>query len=337
LIGSTPPAKSDPIHAPTIRNEDFAHLLQHPPKAAITTAPTNSSSNTSPGSDTDAAILDCHCHCWRRWPYAQVPDAASRATAELLLHEMDANGVALAAVVSASIDYNADNLDYVARACALHSDRLRLIAELDCSWAGTYHTPGSADRLRALTDRHTLAGFAHYLADRNDGWLRSDDADALFARAAERRLIVSLGAAPAWQADLRAIARRHPSVPVLCHALGLVSDAMAADSPEISEVLAGAAVPNIYLKVCGIHYCAERGWDYPWPGVLALFSRIVGAYGPRRLCWGSDFPASTRFCTFRQSLEVVRTHCDTLLGAEDLRLVLGGTFAGLLANGQATG
>ncbi len=162
--------------------------------------------------------------------------------------------------------------------------------------------------------------------DRNDGWLRSSEADELFALAARRGLIVSLGASPAWQADLRAIASRHPEVPVLCHALGLVGGA---DGAGMDEVLASAAVPNVLLKVCGFHYCASRPWDYPWPDVVALFERIVDAYGPDRLCWGSDFPASTRFCTFRQSLEVVRTHCPFLAG-EDLRLVLGGTLQRLL-------
>jgi predicted TIM-barrel fold metal-dependent hydrolase len=282
-------------------------------------------------------ILDCHTHCWRRWPYAPVPDAATRATAEQLLYEMDAGGVAEALVVSASIDdANADNLDYVAAMCGRRPDRLHLIAELDCAWASTYHTPGSADRLRDLAERHRLAGVAHYLAEDNDGWLLGDDADALFALAAERRLIISLGAAPSWQADLRVIARRHPSVPVLCHALGLVREAEGADSEAMAEVLASASVANILIKVCGFHYCAERGWDYPWPGVVEQLSRIFDAYGPDRLCWGSDFPASTRFCTFRQSLEVVRTHC-RFLDSDDLGLVLGGTLRRLLATGRPTG
>jgi predicted TIM-barrel fold metal-dependent hydrolase len=346
-LARAPGLKRYRLPAPTARRprrilgDDATNTLDNHTGRHHETA-TNAWSNTSsvpelatgPGADT-AALLDCHCHCWRRWPYAQVPDSDSRATDEQLVHEMDAHGIAVAAIVSASIDANADNLDYVAQACGRRPDRLRILAELDCSWAHTYHTPGSADRLRRLAERYPLAGFAHYLADRNDGWLRSDDADALFALAAERRLIVSLGASPAWQADLRALARRHPSVPVLCHALGLVRESAGPDSDGMSEVLAGAEVPNIYLKLCGLHYCAERSWDYPWPGVLALVSRLADAYGPRRLCWGSDFPASTRFCTFTQSLEVVRTHCATFLGADDLRLVLGATFAGLLASGQA--
>lgn len=275
-------------------------------------------------------ILDSHTHCWRVWPYASVPDALTRATCEQLLYEMDLNGVTQTTIVSASIDGNHDNLGYVAEACAAHPDRFQMFAELDCAWADTYHSPDSADRLRELADTYLLAGFAHYLKERNDGWLRSDEADAVFALAQERGLIVSVGATPTWQADLRSLASRYPSVPVLCQALGLVPEAGGTGSREYSEVLASADVPNIFLKVCGLHYCAQRAWDYPWPGVVALLSTMFDAYGASRLCWGSDFPASTRYCTFRQSLEVVRTHCG-FMDAEDLHLVLGGTLQSLLA------
>ena len=280
------------------------------------------------------AILDCHCHAWSRWPYLPaVPDEDSRATIEQLLFEMDRHAVEQAVVVCAAIDHNPDNVDYVSRARVRHSERLHVVADLDCTWSETYHAPGAAERLRALLDRHQLVGFTHYAAEDNDGWLLSDEAEAVFALAEQRRLIVSLGANPDWQADLRVIAARHPSVPVLCHALGVIKAAEGIDSPGLAEVIASAAVPSIHIKVSGFHYCAREGWDYPWPDTVAMLARIFDAYGPRRLCWGSDFPASTRYCTFRQSLEVVREHCP-FFGPSDLGLVLGGNLRGLLATGQ---
>jgi predicted TIM-barrel fold metal-dependent hydrolase len=132
------------------------------------------------------------------------------------------------------------------------------------------------------------------------------------------------------------IARRYPSVPVLCHGLGGVSGAAGLDSPGMAEVLASAQEPNIHLKVAGLHYGAERGWDYPWPDMVALFERVYDAYGPHRLVWGSDFPAATRFCMFRQTIEVVRTHCP-FLNENDLRLILGENLRAILATGQAAG
>jgi L-fuconolactonase len=276
------------------------------------------------------AILDSHTHAWRRWPYApQVPDQESRGTIEQLLYELDLHGVQQALVVCAAIDHNPDNVEYVAAARDRDPGRLHLVADLDCHWSATYHAPGSAERLRLLDDRYRLTGFTHYLADENDGWLQTDEADGVFELAAERGLIVSLGGSPVWQADLRALARRHPTVPVLCHALGVVRAAEGVGSVGLAEVLASAEVPNIYIKVAGLPYCAGRDWDYPWPDVIAVLERIFDAYGAHRLCWGSDFPASTRYCTFRQSLEIVRAHCP-FFSPDDLRLVLGETLRGLL-------
>jgi predicted TIM-barrel fold metal-dependent hydrolase len=275
-----------------------------------------------------SAILDGHCHAWVRWPYPPpAPDEAHRGTIDQLLYEMDANGIAQAMVVCAAIGANADNLDYVASARESHRGRFHVVADLDCTWSTSYHQPGSADRLRALDDRYELVGFTHYLRERNDGWLLSDEADALFVAASERGLLASLAVGPAWQADLRLIARRHADVPVLCHHLG---DLHAGDDAGLEEVVASAVVPNIYVKASGFHYVSERSWDHPWPDALVVLRRIFDAYGPSRLCWGSDFPASKRFCTFRQSLEAVRAHCG-FLTADDLSLVLGGTLRAVLS------
>lgn len=279
---------------------------------------------------TDAvAIFDGHCHAWRRWPYQPpVPDELHRGTSEQLIFEMDANGVMQALVVCAAIDNNADNLEYVADACRRHPDRLQMVADLDCVWSDTYHVPGSAARLAALCDRYTLAGFTHYLGDRNDGWLTSDEADAVFRLASERGLIVSLGADPGWQGDLRKLASRHPGVSVLCNSLaGIWVTAKGAKGLE--EVLPSAPVTNIYIKLAGFHYSCPDGWDFPWRESVSTLEYIYDAFGPQRFCWGSDFSAARRFCTYRQSLEVVRAHCP-FIAPQDLPDVLGGNLRRLL-------
>lgn len=286
------------------------------------------------------AILDAHCHAWRRWPYPPlVPDEDARGTIDQLLFEMDQHGVRQAAVVCAAIDYNPDNVAYVAFARDRHPDRLHVVADLDCVWSEHYHRPGSAERLRHLDDAYHLAGFTHYVRPENDGWLTSDEAEAVFALAEERQLYVSLSAGPAWQADLRSISRRHPDLPVLVHhlagvrtasALGGGAAGRAAHDEALAEVVRSAEVPSILVKVSGFHYASADGWEYPWGEAVELFRRLFEAFGPNRLCWGSDFPASRRFCTYQQSLEVVRAHCE-FLDEQARAEVLGGTLASLLA------
>jgi L-fuconolactonase len=293
----------------------------------------------SEGAGGSGPILDSHCHAWRRWPYPPlVPDEDTRGTMDQLLYEMDANGVQEAAVVCARIDNNADNVDYVAFARDRHPTRLHVIADLDCHWSEHYHRPGSAERLRALDDAYHLAGFTHYVRGDNDGWLASEEAEAVFSLAEERNLLVSLAATPRWLADLRIVARRHPGATVLLHhlaglrtvsALGGTASALAQQEEALAELARAAAVPNIMVKVSGFHYASADAWDYPWQEAVQLFERLFELFGPDRLCWGSDFAASRRYCTYRQSLEVARSRCPFLADADRQKL-LGGTLRSIL-------
>jgi L-fuconolactonase len=282
-------------------------------------------------------ILDSHCHAWRRWPYPPlVPDEDSRGTIHQLLYEMDAHGVAAATVVCAAIENNPDNVAYVAFARDRYPDRIHVLADLDCAWSDSYHQPGSADRLRQVHDRFAVTGFTHYTNRENDRWLLSEEANQVFAVAAERNLLASIAAFPSWQDDLRLLASRHPSVPVLCHHLGVVSAADGLDSPPLRNVIASAAVPNILIKVSGFYYSSAVGWNFPWSDAVDVFRRLFDAFGPDRMCWGSDFPASDRYCTYRQAIEVVRSKCD-FLSDEDRQRVLGATLRSVLRTGHPVG
>ncbi|NJN82855.1 MAG: amidohydrolase family protein, partial [Caldilineaceae bacterium] len=166
-------------------------------------------------------IIDSHCHAWTRWPYEPpVPDDEHRGKVEQLLDEMEINGVDQAAIVCAQIDHNPENNAYIADAVRRFPDRLYQLADVDCSWSESYHTPGAAARLAAVADRWPIKGFTHYLRDDDDGaWLYSDEGLAFFQVAAERKLIASISGHPGHQPALRKVAERFPSVPILCHHL----------------------------------------------------------------------------------------------------------------------
>ena len=102
------------------------------------------------------------------------------------------------------------------------------------------------------------------------------------------------------------------------------------DLESLDPLLRSAAVPNIYIKVSGFHYAATAQWDYPWPSVVRAFELLYNEFGANRLCWASDFPASSRYCTYRQTVEVVRSHCG-FLSAADLDAIFGGTLQTILA------
>ena len=95
-------------------------------------------------------IIDSHCHAWEYWPYEPpVPDPESRGRIEQLINQRDINGVQQATIVSAQIEHNPNNNDYIADAVRRYPSRLYQYADVDCSWSDTYHTPGAASRMEA--------------------------------------------------------------------------------------------------------------------------------------------------------------------------------------------
>lgn len=276
-------------------------------------------------------IIDSHCHAWTYWPYQPpVPDAESRGRVEQLLHEMDLHGVDRAAVVCAQIEHNPENNAYIADAVQRYPDRLYQLADVDSSWSDTYHTPGAADRLRAVAERWPIKGFTHYLKREDDGaWLHSDEGLAFFQVAADKKLIASLSCAPHHHRAIRTVAERFPSVPFLIHHLGSVKVAAPAEE-GLNDVLASAAVPNIYIKLSGFYYVtAGPTWDFPYRDTHAIVRAEYEAFGARRMCWGSDYPVVRRAMTYEQALEAFRTHCD-FVPAEEQAWILGGTLQRLL-------
>lgn len=283
-------------------------------------------------------IIDSHCHAWPRWPYQPpVPDDEHRGKVEQLLNEMDLNGVDQAVIVCARIDRNPDNITYIAEQIKKYPSRLHQIADVDCSWSDTYHTPGAADRLIEIAAQYPIKGFTHYLKDEDDGaWLYSEDGLKFFQAAAERKLIASIASSPWHQAAIRKVAEAFPSLPILCHHLGVTRMGKPDTEEHLKEVLESAKLPNIFIKVSGFAYCSQVNWDYPYSDTLWMMRKIYEHFGPHRLCWGSDYPVVRFFMTYKHSLEVFRTHC-TFIPEADKALILGDTLAGLLAVGQAAG
>lgn len=279
------------------------------------------------------SILDSHCHAWETWPYKPpVPDPESRGRVEQLLHEMDVNGVDQALIVCAQIDRNPENNAYVAAQVARHSGRLHQVVDLDSVWSATYHTPGAAERLRALADRWPIKGFTHYLGRDDDGtWLTSGEGLALFRTAADLSLIASLSCYPHQHPAIRRVAECFPSVPILCHHLGHVRADEPAPYAMLKEVLASARVPNILIKLSGFTYATDVKWNFPYADVQPLVRAEYEHFGPRRMCWGSDYPVVRFHMTYRQALEAFRTHCDFVL-EEDKAWILGGTLNTLFQN-----
>jgi predicted TIM-barrel fold metal-dependent hydrolase len=119
---------------------------------------------------------------------------------------------------------------------------------------------------------------------------------------------------------LRGHLRRFPRIEnVLTHGL----PANAFDGGRIPDDLwATLAEPNLTVELLfPLLYGAS--WEYPYPEAQAIVRELHGRLGATRLLWGSDMPNVERSCTYRQSLDYLRRHCD-FIPAADLDLIGGG-------------
>jgi L-fuconolactonase len=279
-----------------------------------------------------AVIVDSHCHAWRYWPYEPpVPDPESRPAVEQLLFEMDQCGVDEAVLVAARIDHNADNNDYVAECVRRYPGRLYQFADVDCMWTSMYHTAGAADRLTEAVKTYGLRGFTHYVAHDDDGsWFLSFDGQAFLRTAASLNQIVSIHLPVQLQPVLRQLAAEFPDTPFVCHHMAYPVTTQGPSGAALQDIIASAQRPNIHIKLSGFHYAAPVGWEYPHTESRYIVRALYEHFGPERLHWGSDYPVVRWAMTYRQALEVFRTHCAEFIPAPDMDRLLGSSLHDLL-------
>ncbi len=275
-------------------------------------------------------IIDSHCHAWQLWPYeSRVPDPSSRSVIDQLIFEMDINGVDSAMGVCANIDRNPENNQYVYDELRRFPNRLIQLADVDCLWSSTYHTPGASERLEQTVLNYSLKGFTHYVAADDDGsWFFSSEGKKFFATAERLNQLVSIEVPCSLVPDLMLVAKAHPTIPFLLHHLG-VGPVPGEDAKKIEEIKRqleivsdAASVSNIHVKFSGFHHLASDRWGYPFDDLRFVAEGLYSAFGPSRLHWGSDFPVVAQYITYRQSIEVFRSHC-SFISDDDMKLILG--------------
>lgn len=277
-------------------------------------------------------IIDSHCHAWDYWPYTPaVPDPESHGKVEQLIHQMDLHGVDQATIVTAEVDHNPANNEYVANVVSKYKNRLHQFADIDSVWSATYHKPGAAKRMETAINKYNPKGLTHYLSESDDAeWLNTSDGIDFLSVASQSKLIFSIACAPNHQPALRKVAERFPDMPVLCHHMSGLKASGSAARKNLQEVLTSAVLPNIYLKLSGFAYVSDddKKFEYPYKDTQWIYKACYEKYG-RRMVWGSDYPVVNFYMTYQQSLEAFRKHC-AFVSEADKAAILGGTLNGLL-------
>lgn len=262
-------------------------------------------------------IIDTHTHVVStdKKKHPLHPDARGWSTEvsndiEDLIKEMDKAGVECATLVQPAGTYAHDN-SYQCDSAAKYAPRTVAVGTLDSA------APESADKLSYWVKERGMKGV------RLSGPAEPDDArcDALWARAAQLGVPISGGASgePAKIERVTKMAARHPNaIYAPDHMAGWSG---AKDKTAMTKALeALAKQPNVSLRISSTSLAPYEGHT---PEEKDLFRRVIEAFTPRRVMWGSNFPSS-RDGGFIGQLKLGQTALPWL-SAEDRRWILGDT------------
>lgn len=240
-------------------------------------------------------------------------------TVETLIAQMDAAGVAKAAVVHSSTTYGFDN-SYVVDSCNRYPDRLQAVGSVDVlapdatatirQWVGK-----GLGGLRVFTGGSTK--------DFDPSELDDPRAYPAWELLGELGLTMSIQTGPVGLPAVTALAKRFPNVPIILDHLGRpdVTDGPPYERAKSLFELAG--IESIYLKLTPrIMGDSKKGAATP----ETLFAALVETFGANRLAWGSNYPTSEG--TLAEILATAQDRLATLSDA-DREWIFGGTALSL--------
>lgn len=254
-------------------------------------------------------IIDSQVHIWaaetperpRATVDASKPHRPEPLGHEQLLREMEAAGVHRVICVPPS--WEGYRNDVCLEAARLHPDRFAVMGKLPLN------QPASQGQMATWKNQPGMLGFR--VSFRHGGthsWLDDGTADWFWA-AAERYDIPVMVFVPFAVAKVGEIAERHPGLRLIVDHMGLNLNLKGKPlGPAVDVMLKFARFNNVAVKASALPcYVAE---SYPFPSLHPQIRRVVEAFGPRRVFWGTDL--SQLPCPYRQAVTLFTEELDYL-------------------------
>ena len=275
--------------------------------------------------------------CWvQRGPAAM---SSNEHTPDQMVAHMDLVGVDMAVIQGGYMEPNYGREVYYADCIKKWPDRL--LANVDIDYDLSRHDDHLQAEIRKLTHAVEELGFRGLSSHMPKGQPVDDPrCDPLWREVVRLGVPVVFNTGFNSRADyldeierLENICRRFPEMNVTDNHIG--GNIRAASDPEYvdnpSEFFSLFKLGNFYLEVGYVLAYENRAvWgrdsEYPYPRHEQLVRTIYESFGAGVMVWGSDMPWTQRTCTYRQDLDLIRLHTDSMTEA-DRKLVTGGNLA----------
>jgi len=264
-------------------------------------------------------IVDSQVHIWapetpeKPWATgdAATPHRPEPLGHEELLREMNVAGVYRTIVVPPT--WEADRNDTSLEAARLYPDRFAVMGRLPVDQLS------SRQLIATWKCQPGMLGIrVSFRFGRTQSWLDNGTAD-WFWDAAEKYDVPVMVFAPQAVPKIGEIAARHPRLRLIIDHLGLSTEIKGKPlAPAIDALLKLAPTSNVAVKASALPcYVTE---SYPFPSLHPHIRRVVEAFGPRRVFWGTDL--SHLPCPYRQAVTLFTEQLD-FLSATDKEWIMG--------------
>lgn len=240
-------------------------------------------------------IIDTHLHAvspdTSRYPLRQVDLPGNSwvktapASAEDLIAQMDAAGVARGVLVQPVGAYGTDN-SYVADAGAAHPDRLATVCVIDMT------APDRLEQLRYWTQARGIGGVRLFSVPTPQvPWLDDPATFEVWEACQDWGVKVSVCLLPEELPRLGQVLARFPDTPVALDHCGFTGFTDGPPWNSAKPLWQLAEHQNLYLKVTtNVLDAAGSGESQQHISQQNLLTTLTRHFGAARLMWGSDYP-----------------------------------------------
>jgi len=268
-------------------------------------------------------IIDAQVHIWPpetpQRPYikedASKPHRSQPLGYQDLLSEMAVSGVDGAILVPPS--WEGYRNDYALEAAQKYPNRFGVMGKVPLN------DSASEAKMATWLQQPGMLGFR--ISFRHAGthsWLDDGTADWFWA-AAEKYDIPVMVFAPFAVEKIGEIAERHPGLRVIVDHMGLNVQWRGKDlAPGVDVLLKFARFRNVAVKASCLPCYVDE--PYPFPTLHPQIRRVVEAFGPERVFWGTDL--SQLPCPYRQAVTLFTEELD-FLSTWDREWIMGRAIA----------
>ena len=264
-------------------------------------------------------IIDPHVHVWKNdprypWPKEETKPPKEDALPSTLLQLMKTNGVEKTVIVHV-IYYRWD--------CRYAGDTIK--AQRD-KFMGVCRVDPTADS--AVEDlNHWVRDYGFHgvrlspAANKSGDWINDRDRmDRILNRAVELKIPLCVLCPSTRLADVSKVIERHKDGLDVC--IDHMADCPIDKPDELKKLLALAHYPRVYVKISHLWSLSKE--KYPYKDTHDQVKRLHGAFGAKRLMWGTDWPGVEEYCGYAKALALYRDEL-AFFTAEERRWILGGT------------